>query len=383
MPKLRVANITEESRYGGPQKRIVQVASSLKHHGIETTVICGKMGAERLREELTENGIPHRLMPLHRITRNPPELFLAILLFPIETIRLTRLLKRERFDLIHCNGSWQWKGILAGWLTSTPIVWHLNDTNVPGVIHLAFRVLSKLASGFIVAGDRVKEYYLNKIDLKSRPAFTIQAPVDCASFSQEGIIDAEIAALPGIKVLTIANINPSKGLDTMIRVAAQFSDRHAPEVSFVVIGRSLNSQKKYSKYLQNLKFALKASNVYILGPRSDIPACLRAVDIGLCCSIAEASPMAIWETAAAGVPIVATDVGDIARFNNQYNFAYTAPIGDHITLAKAISRLIENPSIRKELGENGKKFSKSLLDISECTNKSAITYRIIIAQTKR
>ena len=37
--KLSIINIDEEGRFGGPEKRIVQVASELKKYNIETIVI--------------------------------------------------------------------------------------------------------------------------------------------------------------------------------------------------------------------------------------------------------------------------------------------------------------------------------------------------------
>ncbi len=374
-PFLRVANIIEESRYGGPQRRIALVAERLRDHGIETTVICARMGSDRFREDLKARGVSCRTLRLHRITRNPPELLLAILFFPYETLRLALLFRRERFDLVHCNGSWQWKGVLAGWLTRTPVIWHLNDTNVPGVIHLVFRRLAKIAAGFIVAGERVRRYYLSTTALSAKPVFEIQAPVDCERFTQpDDGKDPDIASLPGVKVLTIANINPAKGLETLVRVAARLKDQTEPPISFAVVGQSLRSQEKYRRNLLALQKHLGATNVHFLGPRTDIPACLRASDIGLCCSVAEASPMAVWETAAAGLPVVATDVGDIELLNKKWRFAYTTAVCDVNALTKAIHALHSDSAKSDQMGKNGRRMALKVFGLEVCATLHAKAY---------
>lgn len=376
---LRIANIIEESRYGGPQRRIALVAEKLKNHGIETTVVCARMGADRFLEELDNRGIPNRALKLHRLTRNPPELLAAILLFPLETLRLARFLRHQKFDLVHCNGSWQWKGVLAAWLAHTRIVWHLNDTHVPRPIRFLFRHLARhTASGFIVAGERVKRYYLNSSPLSERPIFTIPAPVDCRRFSRKsGNPEPEIAALPGVKVVTVANLNPSKGLETLVRVAACFKNEDRPVISFVVIGQLFESQKKYLDSLKGLQHRLGASNLHLLGPRTDIPSCLRAADIGLCCSVAEASPMAVWETAAAGLPVVATDVGDIKRLNKQWGFAHVASVDDVERLVELIRKLANNPDEGRHLGANGVKMAQHIFDLDACVKLHADAYRAL------
>ena len=53
----------------------------------------------------------------------------------------------------------------------------------------------------------------------------------------------------------------------------------------------------------------------LLGPRRDVGAVLSACDVVVIgSSYGEALPMVAIEAAAAGLPIVATDIGDVARF---------------------------------------------------------------------
>ena len=54
---LKVANVIEEGRYGGPQARITAVAEKLKENGIETVVVFPKKDSDIFSEKLTEKGI--------------------------------------------------------------------------------------------------------------------------------------------------------------------------------------------------------------------------------------------------------------------------------------------------------------------------------------
>ena len=156
---MKVANIIEEGRLGGPQIRIAEVARCLKAHGIETTVFYPKYQSDLFKQTLDTYGIRNICMPLHRLTKDKKHLFAYFLFFFYEIICLYFFFKRERFDIIHCSGgSWQFKGIIAGRLAGSKILWHLNDTGMPGFFRWLFRLIApKFADGLIVAGKRVKE----------------------------------------------------------------------------------------------------------------------------------------------------------------------------------------------------------------------------------
>ena len=66
---LKVANVMEEGRYGGPQVQIAMIAERLRPCGIETTVICPRRDSDALRRELEARGViclPHNLNRLSR-----------------------------------------------------------------------------------------------------------------------------------------------------------------------------------------------------------------------------------------------------------------------------------------------------------------------------
>ena len=65
--KINVANIIEESRFGGPQKRIVLIASFLKGK-INTVVITSKKNSNYFLSFAKKYSIKLYLLPINRIS---------------------------------------------------------------------------------------------------------------------------------------------------------------------------------------------------------------------------------------------------------------------------------------------------------------------------
>ena len=69
------------------------------------------------------------------------------------------LIYKEKFDLVHVSGgSWQFKGVIAGKISKTKVVWHLNDTFTPYIVRLIFKQINFLADSFIFSSKKTKNY---------------------------------------------------------------------------------------------------------------------------------------------------------------------------------------------------------------------------------
>ncbi len=111
--KILVANILEEGRLGGPQIRVALVASMMDLK-IDTTVIFPKKNSREFQIRCQELGLKYLLAHLTTMSSNWIILFKYIIFFPFEVLMLSRILKKNRFDIVHVGGgSWQYKGILA------------------------------------------------------------------------------------------------------------------------------------------------------------------------------------------------------------------------------------------------------------------------------
>jgi glycosyltransferase involved in cell wall biosynthesis len=98
--------------------------------------------------------------------------------------------------------------------------------------------------------------------------------------------------------------------------------------------------------------SLEAS-VRFLGLRSDVGRLLAAADLFLLTSVSEGIPLTLIEAMAAGLPVVATDVGGVAEVVENGRTGLLANRGDYRALAEAVLHLADNPALRLEMGKLG------------------------------
>lgn len=379
---IRVANIVEEGRLGGPQTRIVIVAKELAER-LETIVILPKDNSGAFIEKLERFQIPYEAVKLTRISRGFRVMLRYLFFSPFEIFALAKFLQSNRFDLVHVSGgSWQYKGAIAAKMANKKVVWHVNDTDRPWIIRIIFRFLSRLADGFIFSANRAKDYYEPYVD-KSKPNFVILPPVDTKSFSPESQHyqkeDEETIRCWEEKMIigTVANINPYKGLDTIIW-AASLSEELTNHVNFVILGSMFKNQKNYKLQLERLIQRLSVRNVEFLGGRKDVRKILQRFDIFVCASLSETGPMSLFEAMSMGIPIVSTDVGDVTKYIQHGYNGYIFEIGDFRSLKKYITNLISDSELRKCFGDRSRQIAINELDVRLCAQKHLEAYTSII-----
>jgi glycosyltransferase involved in cell wall biosynthesis len=90
-----------------------------------------------------------------------------------------------------------------------------------------------------------------------------------------------------------------------------------------------------------------------LGDRKDIPAVLASLDVTVLPSRSESLSNVILESMAAGVPVVATDVGGNRELLSNGETGFLTP-EDDATLANAVESLLVNDDLRNHCGRRAK-----------------------------
>lgn len=378
---MNVINIIEEGRLGGPQVRIAEVAKKLKSSKFETTVIFPKANSEKFETLLRKYKVSCNSLTLHRLTKEKWHLVKFLIFFLYELFLLWRIITKGQFEIIHVSGgSWQWKGVIAGKLAGCKVLWHLNDTQMPSYIRFIFKPLAKyFADGFIVAGHRVKDYYLNQLQISKPIVDIIQAPVDCSVFNPEIVeVDPKLEKLKGVKVVTVANINPIKGLEAFILMASEVRKTYK-EVSFVIVGPVYSSQKKYYERIKKLisEHGLQSS-IHFYGATDNVKSILKSTDIYVCSSVAEASPVSVWEALAMEKPIVSSDVGDVSYIIKDGESGFIVGVEDHLALAKNVNRLIGSPTLRRDVGKQARLTALAQLNVDVIANQHREVYKKVL-----
>lgn len=381
---LKVACVVLDGRFGGPQSRIIQVATRLRSRGVETAVLLPAAQSEFFQERLRDAGIPAHMLRMRYLSLKPVKLALNFLELPRVVCRMRKDLRKERADVVHCNGIWQPHGVLAGKLAGAKVLMHLNDTNPARSFKLIFRLLAPLIDGYVVAGQRVNRVYFGTRGRRwfRRPVFEVQDPADVERYDPARVKpDPKVAALLGVKVVTVANINPLKGLEYFVEMARLVSSK-APGVQFFIAGARLGSQQAYADMLERMVHTYALTNVHFLGRVSNVDQVLKASDIYVCTSTQEASPLSVWEAMAMEKAIVSTDVGDVSLFLGDGTCGYVVPVGDVQTLADRVLALVGDAALRERMGKGAREAATQFVSLDRCVERHEEAYRTLV-QGKR
>jgi len=203
-----------------------------------------------------------------------------------------------------------------------------------------------LGASTLVAPSRVLESVAKDIwKLSPGKVHYIQNGVDIARFST-----AQKTADPDmITVGTIGALRPEKNFARLLKAF----HRAAPSNGRLVITGAGPEGAALMKLAADLAIA---DRVRFTGATDNPQEAYAAFDIFALSSDTEQAPLTMMEAMAAGLPVVATDVGDIIHMAAQGNKRFITRLGDDAAYAAALAALMQDASLRKTLGaENAQK----------------------------
>jgi len=162
--------------------------------------------------------------------------------------------------------------------------------------------------------------------------------------SREEVRDA-IGVDDNFLVLHMSNLRPVKRFDLLLRTIAMSKNRSRLRL-FVLAGGSFNP---YEPLLDELDLR---DTVIIRQNTTAVEEYLQAADAGLYTSEYESFGLSILETAFYGKPVVAFRVGGIPEVIGDTCPLY--PFGDVNAAAAGLDKLVESPTLARELGERSR-----------------------------
>jgi len=153
----------------------------------------------------------------------------------------------------------------------------------------------------------------------------------------------------GARLLATRNLERIYGLDTVLQAVARLRERH-PEVSLTLAGSG--SQEGALRRLA----ARLGVNVTFTGrvAPEKMPELYRQADVLLNASVVDNQPLSILEAFASGLPVVTTATGDIASLVSDGETGLLVPAGDPDRMARAASRLLDDPLLAERLGRQAR-----------------------------
>jgi glycosyltransferase involved in cell wall biosynthesis len=336
---------------GGAEIQLMQLAEGLAGSGHNVTICCiykALIGVERIEAAGVTIVSLGAKTPLQRIAALP---------------RMIRLARRS--EIVHCT-IWDaslW-GRIAAILARRPVVVadHATDrsihTSAKGAsrqrwVEIHNRLLDPFTYATVACASTQRSLLLSEgVDPEKivyiPNGLPLAAMVEAASASPEGTALGLPEGRP--LVVQVGVFREEKNQIAALEAFAGVRDAGVDaDLVFVGDGPEMSS-------VQARAAELKADWAHFLGYRNDIPAILAHADLLVQPSLADAMPLTVLEAMALGVPVVATDVGDVAAMLDG-RAGLCVPANDQAALETALTELLTDPDRRRDLGEAGRELA--------------------------
>ena len=306
------------------------------------------------------------------------------------TRNVSKIIRDWNPDIVHfLNESNVWNWILARALKPTPIITTVHDiTYHPGDFS-SRRVPRFFANALIRQGDAI---IVHGEVLRAAAARLL--PMSPAQIFVVPLNTPHLPSIPDFKserqhtyanrndglfrILFFGRIYEYKGLRYLLE-AMPLVRANVPNIQLIIAGEG-DDISKYSAFAKDISY-IKLLNHFI--PRSEVAQLFVEADL-LALPYIEASQSGpLMMAMAFGLPVVATEVGEISSVVRSTRMGLVVPPRDKIALADAITKVALDEGLRRQLSENAKQAMSSDYSREAISSRVLHIYEGLINQLTR
>ena len=333
MKPLRILHSEAATGFGGQENRIFKEMRAMRDHGHHLEAVCQPHA--RLAQRLKDEGFT-----VHTLLMDGPRNYVC------GVARLRRILKQGAFDVLntHSRRDTMLAGVAAR-LAGTPLIVRTRHLAMkPGSL-LSYTVVPHCVT---TVSEHVRELLLERGVPPDRVA-TVYTSVPLPPLVEHSGLRAELGLPADATVVgCIAVMREKKGHRLLIDAMQNLLRR--PDVYLVLVGDGTPLLENLQAYVQTLGLQ---SKVRFTGRRNDVSNVLAGFDIFALATQEEALGTSYIEAAAAGLPVIGTDVGGVSETMQVGVTGLLVPPRDSVALAHALATLIDDPQLRQAMGRAG------------------------------
>lgn len=330
---LHILHVVPGLLAGGMELMMARVISGLAGRGIRHTVVA-------LREEpQMADRLPPEV-PIHVMHSPPNELRLPL--------RLAKLIREQRPDVIHARNWGAWPDTVAASLLArprVPVVLSFHGLGRAGYMpwrrRAASYLLARMAATLFTVSEESKRLMVGRWGWPAAKTRVIPNGVDTNRFTPAERPEREGPLVVG----TVGNLRPVKNQAMLVAACGRMAAAGC-DVELRIAGEG----EERDRLLALAESAGLRDRLRLFGRVDDVPGFLGQLDVFALTSDSEQHPNALNEAMACGLPCVATRVGCVDELLGGGRCGRIVSPGDVAALTAALTEFAVDPALRQTLG---------------------------------
>jgi glycosyltransferase involved in cell wall biosynthesis len=371
---IRPAIVVDSLRVGGAQKLISTFAVHASAYDIHPVII-------RLREDDS----PAVMDPIRAAGVQVVTMPAGSLLNQRRLNQLTDFLRQEKIDLVQTHLYYaNILGAIASYRADVPVVATLHSIAPPMgwksqlIQQIEDYCLRTYATRILAVGNMVARAHAGRYGARTVDVIINSIPKAQPILSQQREHLRHEITGNGSKpiVVTVGRFSSAKGYEDMIQAFKLLQERDVKPVLLMVGAGSM-----FDTIKEQIENSRLSQSVVLAGERADVPQLLASSDVFASSSHREGLPLALLEAMMAGLPVVATSVGDIPNVVTSETGVIVPPHQPE-KLAEALEDLLKNPEKRKAMGRAAQERAWSEYSVDAWMKKHLALYQEVLASRR-
>lgn len=368
--KIKLLYLVEDFNIGGLERVVETLCNGLDSDKYDIHLWCIASGGV-LAEKLLKEGRSLRILEIRTYYN------------PFNIVRLSGMIKRERFDIVHAHGYFAGvMGRISAYMAGTPvIISHVHTTYWKFKLRnlLIDRLLSRITDRIICCSYAVRNFVSDFEKIRPDKVTVIYNGSSCEAMNYQEL--ADIDRDPSrFHVVIIASLVENKGHRYLFEaISYLIKEKSDVFIKVFVVGDG-PLKASLIEYAENLGIAVHTD---FKGLLSDVTPIIHDSDVLVLPSIErEALGMTLLEGMCRAKPVIGTNIGGIPEIINDEVNGYLVKPMDSLALSEKLSILIEDPEKRMKMGMEGRRIFKEKFDAGIMIRKIDELYESLIRQKR-
>ncbi|MCX5712829.1 MAG: GT4 family glycosyltransferase PelF, partial [Candidatus Omnitrophica bacterium] len=362
---MNILQILPQLNVGGVETGTVDLSRYLVKFGHKSIVVSA--GGE-LVKDIEEHGGKH-----YKLAVNKKSIIAIFKAAP----QLAEIIRKEEIDVIHARSRVPaWIAFMAARKCKKVFI-----TTAHGYYKKhPFSLVMGWAKKIICPSNCIARHMVDGLGVPYERIIIIPRSVDISKFSYTS---PDKKRRDEFNVGIVGRITPLKGHLHFIKAMAKVA-RQVPRLKIWIVGDAPSSKESYKEQIQVLVRRLGLWHcTQFLGTQRDIPSIMNHLDLlVLATTTHEAFGRVVIEAQAAGVPVVATQVGGVVDIIDHDKTGLLVPAADPQAMADAVLKIYKDKELARVLAENAYEKLKEKFNVELMVKNTISVYENALKEFK-